>query len=161
MKKETTKKVVEVEALPLVTYTMRATIRTGDYSNIQPEVTVMAKTLQEASDQLLPHMDMLYAKYFDFMAPKASPAKQPAPLASVTKPAIDTANMPFEAVHEMISQNKSDAYLKAESAIKSCQNVDAIELISTRIGSSKTLNDNEKRVLMVEIEAKKNGINGK
>lgn len=47
----------------LVTYKIHAIIPTGMYSNIQPEITVEAKTLEQAERAVMPHIEALFLKY--------------------------------------------------------------------------------------------------
>jgi hypothetical protein len=61
MKKEKTVKTAK--APKLVSYTIKATIPTCMYGNIQPEITVMAGTLEEVEKFVLPHINKLFVDY--------------------------------------------------------------------------------------------------
>ncbi len=47
----------------LESYTMRATIPTGQYANLQPEITVSAETLHEAETEVLPYLKVLFQRF--------------------------------------------------------------------------------------------------
>lgn len=47
----------------LVSYTMGATIPTGMYANIQPSITVEAKSMEVAERIVMAHIEALFAKY--------------------------------------------------------------------------------------------------
>ena len=49
----------------LVSYTMKAVIPTGQYANIQPEITVQAETLEQAERAVMPYIETLFARYRD------------------------------------------------------------------------------------------------
>jgi len=71
MKKQTTKKeVVEVtvaNAFPLVsTFTIKATIPTGQYANIQPEITVNDITFEEIDTIIMPKIESMFMHYHNF-----------------------------------------------------------------------------------------------
>lgn len=46
-------------------YTLKATIPTGSYANIQPEITVEAESLEEAHAIVMPHIKGLFQQYSD------------------------------------------------------------------------------------------------
>jgi hypothetical protein len=47
----------------LISYTVKAVIPTGIYANIQPEITVEAVSLEVAERAVMPHIEVLFAKY--------------------------------------------------------------------------------------------------
>jgi len=49
--------------IKLVSYTVRATIPTMMYGNIQPEITVEARTMEDAKLAVFPHIEELYQTY--------------------------------------------------------------------------------------------------
>ena len=68
----------------LVSYTIRATIATGPYSNICPEITVKAETIGDAANYIMGHIDSLFALYLNrserrTVEPKVEVKETPAP----------------------------------------------------------------------------------
>lgn len=55
----------KVKKFRLISYTMKATIPTGQYANIQPEVTVEAESIEAAERAVMPYFETLFAKYRD------------------------------------------------------------------------------------------------
>ena len=49
----------------LQSYTIKATIPTGNYANIQPEITVTAGSMEEAKSVVMPHIQSMYREYSD------------------------------------------------------------------------------------------------
>lgn len=49
----------------LQSYTVKATIPTGNYANIQPEITVTAESMEEAKAVVMPHIQSMYREYSD------------------------------------------------------------------------------------------------
>ncbi len=64
-KKEVKAKVAKVKApkFKLLTYTLKAVIPTGQYANIQPEITVQAESIEIAERAVMPHIESLFARY--------------------------------------------------------------------------------------------------
>lgn len=46
-----------------VEYTLKATIPTGQYANLQPEITIKAESLEEAEKQVLPYMEEMFNRF--------------------------------------------------------------------------------------------------
>lgn len=46
-------------------YTLKATIPTGNYANIQPEITVEADSIEEAQKTTLPHIKSMFSQFSD------------------------------------------------------------------------------------------------
>jgi hypothetical protein len=49
----------------LQSYTIKATIPTGSYANIQPEITVTAESMEAAKATVMPHIQTMYREYSD------------------------------------------------------------------------------------------------
>lgn len=49
----------------LQSYTLKATIPTGNYANLQPEITVTAPDMETAKALVMPHIETLYSEYSD------------------------------------------------------------------------------------------------
>ena len=64
-KKEVVKKAVAVKKpnATLVSYSIKATIPVGSFANIIPEITVNAKTLEDAAAFVLPYIESLFDMY--------------------------------------------------------------------------------------------------
>lgn len=123
MKKETAAKATKKD----ITYIIRAVIATGAYSNIQPEITITAGSLDEAQKIVLPHIEALYQKYHLFL----EKATNPVPIESTKGTMI-----------------VSEACMKAQRAISTAHTAEALALIATRIENSVQLSDDEKRLLV-------------
>lgn len=78
----------------LVSYTMKAVIPTGQYANIQPEITVEAETLEQAERAVMPYLETLFARYRDGGVRPIEPVR-PAVLGNVVmRPVPVTPNAP-------------------------------------------------------------------
>jgi hypothetical protein len=110
----------------LVKYTMGATIPTGEYSNLRPEITVEAETLQEAEEFMIPYIEHL----FNILGQ--------------------------EKKEENVQQEVmlSEAYLKAFNTLNNCVTIEALNLIVAAIDKSVKLSVDEKKLLL-NISAKK------
>lgn len=175
------KKVVEtpdILEVKLVSYTVQATIPTMAYGNIQPTITVEARTMEDAKRAVMPHIEELYQTYAEaprdgssrpIFARKASvtstekvvsqpPANNPetikapeAPAKSV-KPAVNTDEEEAPAPH-------SAAFLKAENAIKATQSKDALDMIEGQIQKSEKISEHEKPMLLTLVIKKRKELN--
>lgn len=129
----------------LVSYTVRATIPTGAYSNICPEVTVKAKTLEEAERAVMPHIEKLFAKYRDG---NGTPPPEKVEVGTILKkeevtPAVEVPKPVLAA-----------PFNEAKKRIDMCTNTEALNVISKRIEISEKLIDSEKAILR-DLVAKK------
>ncbi|MES2408793.1 MAG: hypothetical protein V4509_00650 [Patescibacteria group bacterium] len=178
IKKSIVKKIIKQKAkVTLTSYTIKATISTGDYSNIQPEITVIAPSLEEAEAVVMPHIMALYEKHLNFtrggvrvVAPSARGAElagngSKPKTAEETKPVAPknpdrpTASKVVAETPKGISKDEdeefptsnqgseSEAYVKARTAIQSCTSQDALKLVYTKIENSKKLSEQEKESL--------------
>lgn len=84
MKKETKIKT------KLISFTMKAVIATGQYENIQPEITVEATTLEQAHELVMPYIKSLHNQFSVNAVKQATVPATPAPAATVTETAIPT-----------------------------------------------------------------------
>lgn len=180
-KKQPKIKTIEAPAAPkvkkpkfkLISYTLKAVIPTGQYANIQPEITVQAKTIEAAERAVMPYIETLFAKYRDggvksieeapvrpvapiiiskpIVMPSATP--MPAPMAAQTPtPAPMTNVTPATTVAPAIVMTVP--FNRAVQAINSCTSVEAVNLISVQIGKSEKLIGTEKVELKKLLEAK-------
>jgi hypothetical protein len=72
----------------LVQYTIKAVIPTGAYANIQPEIVVKAKSLQEAEEFVIPHINKLFEDFLNkserrTIVPKVEVKETPAPAQTI------------------------------------------------------------------------------
>ena len=147
---------VKVLTVELVSYSIKAVIPTGSYANIQPEIIVKAKNLEEASAFVLPHIDMLYRKYAPSLLPVVDLKKE------IAKPTVITTG---EIKPESFSENTgttisvSAPFMKAEQAIGSCLSPEALQLIESQISKSVKLNNEEKFALLKLVEIKATELN--
>lgn len=151
IKKEQTKepkekKVKEVKSsVVMLSYEMIAVIPTVSYGNIQPRIMVNAKTIKEATDFILPHIEELYAKYCEVV-----PNFAKAPVVIVKE--IPAEKPPESKAPEAKKQDVthvSEPFTKAKKVVDSALSVDALNLISDKIKESTKLTGEEKDALMV------------
>jgi len=160
-KKETKPKAPIVE---LVSYSIKMTIPTGQYANVQPEIIVKAGNVKDAHDYIAPHMNKLWKEYY--LINERRPEihiEAPAPVVEV-KPVVE--NKPDPAVRPDIvsetqpvvevppSPDSSVAFKKATQAINSCLSVDAYNLIVDQLGISTKLTKEDKDKLVILAQAK-------
>ncbi len=181
---------VEVKETPtpkskikLISYTVRAIIPTGPYANIQPEITIEAPSLEEAKTFIYPHIDQLFGRYLHLEerveAMKRKEAEKPQPTAPVTlepvastpepapvTPVVSTPAEPQQLnMNDLVGalkapDNASIFMIKAVSAIESCQNPEALEMIKNQVINSVKLTAEEKLQLSQMLEAKSKILNG-
>ncbi len=113
-KKEAKAKAVKAPGAKLLSYTLKAVIPTGQYANIQPEITVQAATLEQAERFAMPYIETLFARYREAgvmpvqppMRPVATPQNTPvasktpapaAPTAPASKAPVTAAPAPVKA----------------------------------------------------------------
>jgi len=130
MEKKIKAKVIKPK-VTMISYSIKMTIPTGQYANIQPEIVVKAGTPEEAEKYIIPHMNKLWKEYF--MVSERPVAK---PVAPVTTPLPPASSVAFE---------------KAKSAIDSAMSVEALKLIQTQILNSVKLDPKDKDVLNVMV----------
>jgi hypothetical protein len=134
----------------LVSYTMKSTIPTGNYENIQPEITVTASNLIEAHKYCMDFIVSLH-RQFSINAERG--------------PVIATPPTP-ENIKTTVPQNNSTAtesspsFNKAKQAIDSCLTPEALNLIAEQVNKSVKLNDQEKGLLLELATAKTAEFNG-
>lgn len=167
-KKTKTKKVKKIKvvkpAVTMISYSIKMTIPTAQYANIQPEIVVNAGTPEEAEAYIIPHMNKLWKEYFMIGERRAEPAKTVAPVAPVlpvqkkeetqqevkATPVAETPMAPAAAV----------AFTKASQAVASCLSQEALDIITGQVKKSVKLDDKEKDKLMVLIINKQKEFNG-
>lgn len=148
--KEKKVKEPKVETPKLVSYTMKAVIPTGPYANIQPEIVVTAKTIEEASAMVMPYIDQLFTDYLN-LSERARPK-----VTMVVREA-----KPDEPPKPPVNVGDSDACKRAKVAIASCNSLEALELIVDRIAKSEKLSALEKLDLNIPIAAKRTSLQTK
>jgi hypothetical protein len=141
--------------IELVTYTIRATIPTGAYSNICPEVIVKAESLEIAERAVMPHIERLFAKYRDTngqsreiveVAPQTLPvASVVIPTAPVVQP-VAVANAPVAPIvtPAPVTVLNNVPMQRAAQAINSCTSIEALNLITAQVKKSEKLTEAEK-----------------
>jgi ribosomal protein L14 len=179
MKKEKKIKVkkekkVPVQEYELVTFGVKATIPTQQYGNIMPEVVIKTKTIEEAKEIVMPVIEELYLKYAEhprdgskvsFMnkANVIVEEKKVEVSKPITKaPVIEKEEKTLTGTPEERAQNladdlgeKSQAFIKARTAIKSSMSLDALDLIEAQIHKSVKLTVDEKPELLTEVLRKR------
>lgn len=116
MKKKTTTtaEVTVANAFPMISsFTIKATIPTGAYANIQPEIVVNDVTFDDIENIIMPKIDEMFVKYHNFCDNiKNIPVVPTTPAESVAfitaKNALTSAKSPEAklAVQQQISMSK-------------------------------------------------------
>lgn len=167
----------------LISYTLKAVIPTGQYANIQPEITVQAETIEAAERAVMPYIETLFAKYRDGGVKPVEPVvtrpvvSTPVPPISLTNPAAQAparnpvahqvAQVPDHNLVAQVAQNQTSEAIvltvpfnRAKSAIESCMSLEALKLVSDQIEKSTKLIDTEKVELKKLVTAKFEQLNG-
>jgi len=170
MKKEKTVKAAK--APKLVSYTIKATIPTCQYGNIQPEITVMAGTIEEAENFVLPRINKLFADYAEEPINKRLrfinkvPVQEPvevvptgAGLAPFSKEGLESAvalarKQYPEKNTPITSLNHSEALVRTLKVIESCKSNDTLKVIAAQIASSIKLTPKEIEIALSVIAQK-------
>jgi hypothetical protein len=176
-KKPVAKKATPKPTVELVSYSIKMVIPTGAYANIQPEIIVKSKSIEDAHNYIAPHMNKLWKEYFLINERRPEPVKpvvntSPAPVSGGgTTPTTSTvAPEPVKTQTEMVIEtfggheiggkvpagvpsnvpgpDSSVALLKATQAIESCLSLDALELIESQVIKSVKLSHEDKEALM-------------
>ena len=149
------KKKEDVEVVPekkekkpkveLVEYSVMAIIPTGMYSNIQPKVTVKAKTMEEAERAVMPHIERLFAKYRD-----GNGQATPEPVKITETPTQTNVVLPSETPKAVLST----PFERAKKAVDACATFEALGLIEKQIEASTKLIESEKVTLRAMVAKK-------
>jgi hypothetical protein len=177
------KDIVEIEETPseikikipkyeLLSYTVRATIPTGMYANIIPEITIKAATLEIAERAVMPHIEALFAKYREgdrapIKKEDIKPGKvivvppvvlPPQHTPETMQPVVKTGDVTPETTASTIVLTVP--FTRAKTAIESCASLGALALIEEQVRVSPKLIDSEKQLLAPEILKKRKTFNG-
>ena len=150
---------VQPSTVELVSYSIKAVIPTGSYANVQPEIIVKAKNLEEADRFVMPYISQLYHDYArkdngDKFYPDTYAVSQ-SPVSELNRSMATptTTNYGTSGVQTTIhTADVSAPFLKAEQAINSCLSTDALEVIQRQVEKSVKLNEDEK-VMLIELSA--------
>jgi len=152
----------KVPAFQLVSFEMAAVIPTMSYGNLQPKITVIAPTMEEARDAVMPIIEGLYRTYGEkaltskvtvtekiveapkTMADIAPNAPEVAPAAPVEPVAVVTPSVAPTAPTET-----PEAVRKAEKAIALSASESALEIIQAQIEKSTKIGEEHKPALLV------------
>ena len=160
------KKTIEVppSTVELVSYSIKAVIPTGSYANIQPEIIVKAKNLDEAATYVIPHINKLFREFLNkgdrpetFAVSQSVVSELEKARATPTVMTTATSGAP-EAVITATSGTPyiepTTAFKKAEQAVGSCLSSEALQLIEGQISKSVKLTSEEKFALLKLVEIK-------
>lgn len=162
-KKSATKKVAAKNPeIEMVSYSIKMTIPTGQYANIQPEIVVKANNPEDAHKYIAPHMNKLWKEYFMISEKKEKVIEKPkmVPVANHIDRKDAVENQPTVEPVEETSPVSDVAMVKATQAIQSCKSKDALDLIIRQIGVSTKLTEQNKKDLLPLVEARSQEING-
>jgi glycerophosphoryl diester phosphodiesterase len=176
MKKETIKKEKVIKEVKLqevikepklISYEIKAIISIGQYSNIQPSITVQASSIEEAQAYTMPYIDELFKKYLNSTenkieikpTVKVTPKPLPVVQIEVTKDLPEVVLYEVKAVPvQQTLVERFSAFANAEKAIASCYSLPALKSIDERIQKSEKLTAQEKLDLNFNLTAKENDI---
>jgi len=158
-----TKKIIPVEleavgsVVRLVSYKMSATIRTGDFQNVIPEITVEGGTIEAARLVLTQEIDFIKEKYAP--QPKRVVPVVPAPVAPAPVAPAPVAPAPVApAANNRLLAGMSTTYTaglaKTLDIIEACKSIDAVTVIQGQIEVSVKLSQKEKDFALLEIARK-------
>ena len=166
-------KVEKKSKVKLISYEIKAVIPTVQYGNIQPCIIVEAPSIEEAEKYVLPHIEALHKKYLNenfsnIPYSPSVPTNIKVAESNVTmhntgenaspKFLEPTSDEEIKRLSSLNQPTRSSAFLKAEQAINSCTNLDAIELVRERLIKSEKLTGDEKDALYVVLANKKETI---
>lgn len=160
-RKRAAKKVAPQNEVEMISYSIKMTIPTGQYANIQPEIVVKAGNPEEAHKYIAPHMNKLWKEYLMISERKKEVVEEPKPAQpKKTEPTTgdDVKNQPTTTAES--SPISDTALVKATQAIQSCMSSDALDLIIKQIGVSTKLTQEHKDSLLPLVEAKSKELNG-
>lgn len=160
--KNVTKK-EKVDKVELVSYSIKMTIPTAAYANIQPEIIVKAKTIEQAHDYIAPHMNKLWREYYMISErPVTSTQSERAVSQTQTERAVtQSSKIPTEIEVKTVQPPvEAVAFVKATNALSACVSSDALDLIIAQIRKSVKLSDPEKDKLLVIAVNKQKELNG-
>lgn len=161
-------KKIKAPKFKLISYTLKAVIPTGQYANIQSEVTVQADSIADAERAVMPYIETLFAKYRDGgsggpqISKPVSPivTKQDNPhLSSATVSQLNV-SVPASVVTPEPAIVMTVPFNRAKTAIESCMSLEALTLVSNQIQKSTKLIDSEKLELTKLIATKSSQLNG-
>lgn len=157
-------KAVKKPKFKLISYTLKAVIPTGQYANIQPEITVQAETIEAAERAVMPYIETLFAKYREGGVKPIVPNTSVPPVSVVPVIPKDENNKvnvilstPATAATEDGSEHSivlTVPFNRAKSAIESCMSKEALKLVSDQVEKSAKLVDAEKVELKKLVAAK-------
>lgn len=155
-KEKLEKKAKDTNRVTLLTYSIKMVIPTGQYANIQPEITVNAGSPEIALEYIAPHMNKLWKEYYMISErrPEEKKVVPTMPAVSAVAPTGPVAPVaPVVATAMAVDANPvaSVAFVKATQAVTSCLSVDALKLITDQIDRSVKLTEDEKKSLQKTI----------
>lgn len=154
--KEKKVKAVKKPEVEMVSYSIKMVIPTGNFANVQPEITVKAMTPEMALDFIAPHMNKMWKEYFMINERRSEPApvKVAPQTPPVAKPVDVSGTYPKIPVKETPSPVASVAFEKATQAVSSCLSTGALQLIESQISKSTKLTNEEKFRLLTLVDVK-------
>jgi len=164
-KRAPAKKRAPVSKVEMISYSIKMTIPTVAYGNVQPEIVVRAGTPEEAHDFIVPHLNKLWKEYYlvDGKRPvKVEPkveVKAQAPKVEVKAQAPKVEPPKVEVSKPASSPFSSVALVKATQAINSCRSLEALELIRNQVNISVKLTEEDKLSLQPLLAQKEKELN--
>jgi hypothetical protein len=141
----------------MIEYSIKMTIPTGQYANIQPQITVTAGTPEEALEYIAPHMNKMWKEYFMVNERVNNKVEEIAPGDAKVCPPDGCPPMNTPIIEQPPASNVS--VIKATQAIDSCLSLEALDLIKNQVELSVKLSKEEKPGLRVKIVEKFNELN--
>lgn len=169
--KQTTKDLPITPSTCLLSFTVSAVIPVMSYGNIQPSITVNARTIEDAQEYALPVIEKLFEKYVE--SPRdGSPKPSFIPKSNVTvkETVVAPTHAPKEKTPTPVAPSspsmtetealveKSAPFTKAENAIKAALSLDVLNMIEDQVQKSTKLTEEEKYILIPMILYKRKEI---
>lgn len=171
MKKTATKKIVEntiptqtiemTKSFPTMSsFTIKATIPTGAYSNISPEMTFNDCSFEDVTTIIMPRMEDMFIKYLGFNDKVTEHLKAVAEAQKRTSvpvqpaPVVPQTPMQPASVIPTTTNITSPSMINAMGVIESSKTVPALTLIKKQIADSVKLTVDEQNILNDIIDKK-------
>ncbi len=173
---------VKVPKFKLITYTLKAVIPTGQFANIQPEITVQANSIEQAERAVMPYIEAMFAKYrgdgSQVPTVTTTPVKPVAAQSQVLTKPQQTAQAPKEVAKPQEEVKKAPEapeapvatveapivltvpFNRAKGAIESCTSKEALKLVTDQVTKSVKLTPEEKNTLIMLASDKSVTLNG-
>lgn len=158
---------IEVKASfpTMSSFTIKATIPTGAYSNISPEMTFTDCSFDDVENTIMPKMEEMFVKYLGFNDRVKVPHAVSTSSVASTKPTQPAPVVPqVQIVPEPVTENStvplSPSMANALAVIESAKTIPALNTMKRKIADSVKLTLEEQDKLNIIIDEKLAGLTG-